>query len=196
MMLTMLIAWLNRYATPRRLAWVGSCVVVLLAALNSVNLPFFVPDLRALSGGLGPLDARFWYDAQVVTLTLTALGEHGRAHYGWFLVAIDSWLPMAYTLALLWAWHLARVSVLGHGHAGWRWVYALPLLGMVLDYLENVMTSLLLIAFPGQPWGLASVLGYVTAGKYVASGVALVLTLVFAVRGWSGRRVTPDGANA
>ncbi|GII94849.1 hypothetical protein [Sinosporangium siamense] len=101
---------------------------------------------------------------------LTAYGPAGRERYGLLLVTFDILLPAALALTVV-------SALLVNGGRWARRATAVPLLGWVCDYTENIMIFVLLRAYPGRADGAAAVLPTLTQTKtaLIAAGALLAV---------------------
>jgi len=123
------------------------------------------------------LDSRFWYKPKEVQELFDTLGEPGRKLYAVTQVTVDLVFPLAY--GLLFAMAIVRL----YGTPAASWLLFLPLLTVVFDLAENVLTAYL--AWPPRHKGPAIVrlAATCTATKFTffaLSSVATVIGLVIA----------------
>ncbi|MDQ7028492.1 MAG: hypothetical protein Q9O62_01285 [Ardenticatenia bacterium] len=152
----------------------------LSALLGGVILPATSARLRALSGGVGPLDVLFFYTPARAYAALSAYGDAGRAAYRAGALTADMLFPVSYalffSLAVAWLCRRGRIE----GRCGWP-LFLIPLVAGGLDVMENLSVVLMLSLYPGVPPALAWAATSFTAAKWI--GVTLsVVTL--AVAGW------------
>lgn len=176
----------------RMAAWVGGRRLVVLVPLFVVLLwlisfsPFWFSEASMQEAyGTGTLDLQFGSDATRAMTTLDALGTEGRRAYDAFQV-VDILFPASYAVAL------AGLIWTGWDGARHRWVLtvtAVPVVGAVLDYAENLLVRVALSSYPDVPGGLLRMSTTVTTVKLSVSylsealaGVAVVLLLVRSVR--------------
>jgi hypothetical protein len=172
-LVSMVSGLMARLATWR--AWIvsASTFVVFAGLFFGSSAPFAIPPVEAACGQAPP-DVRFTSSASDVSSFLDACGVVGRDAYQSMQMA-DLLYPlvfglfMAASLALALA-HLApgRQSVLA--------VAALPLVGTVFDYLENVFAWLAMAAYP-DPSATGSLLGLASAAKTTAFWIAGIVLI-------------------
>ena len=112
-MLKKLHFWLNRNASARLLVLLLAILIPQLLALNFVDLPFSIPRIKALSGGVSILDLEFYYTADAAYRHLAAYGPEGRRLYAWGLLTVDVVLP-----ALLFLTFAIALTLTGRRQAG------------------------------------------------------------------------------
>ncbi len=152
------------------------------ALLGGVVLPAGSARLRALSGGVGPLDVRPFYTPAQAYAALAAYGEAGRATYRTGALTADMAFPLAYALflSLAVAW-LCRRAGDPDVACGWP-LYLVPLVAGALDVMENVSVAAMLWRYPKFSPALAWVAAAFTAMKWVAVALSLGALAVAAWR--------------
>lgn len=181
-MLKELHFWLNRYASARLLVLLLMILIPLLLALNFVDLPFSIPRIKALSGGVSILDLEFYYSVDTAYRHLTAYGPEGRRLYAWGLLTVDMVLPALMFLTLA-----VALTLTGRRQAGKSWLpllNLLPLIVMVSDYLENAAILTMLGNYPHQLIIVGTLSGIFTLSKQVSTLACLALILWGNVRAW------------
>ena len=148
-----------------RLAALWGAGVAALLVINLCDLPLSVPRLRALAGGQDLLDLRLGYAPEAAQQYLTALGEVGRTRYLTLLWTVDLLLPALFGVVL---WSTLRRGALRR----WSWV---GLAAGLVDYLENLALTGLLLAFPAPLPVLVRIASGLTVTKLAlyAAGVCL-----------------------
>lgn len=132
-------------------------VVTTLATINTVNFPLSVPYLKSLAGGLPILDTRFFYSPSDAYRLFDAFGLIGRQAYLREIWSLDLLVPMLFSF-FLWAL-LAR--------GAFRKFRFLAFLAGGMDYLENILITVLLIQYPAHRDSLVWLAAYVTLTKLV-----------------------------
>lgn len=158
-------------------------------------LPFFIlfalfsfyifPDYqsrltRAAGEEITALDTRFSYTHEEVLTDFEKLGEQGRVLYTVIVGRIDMVYPMVFgfLFVLTLAWLLRRIT---HPESDWIYLSLLPLLVILLDYLENFNTLHLLKTFPNITEEAVSRGETFTLLKHVLGLVCVALIVCFAV---------------
>lgn len=141
--------------------------------------PYSVAAIEPYAARGGILDVEMFYTAQQAYDRIASFGESGRAVYLHILMgdmiypAILGFL-IATSISLVLRW-------LGLSGTYWRYLSLLPLVNMAFDYIENVALIFILIAYPTQMPGIASIAGMLTFLKNVFGLLSFsVLLLVFA----------------
>lgn len=174
--------WLNRYANARLLVLLLTILIPLLLALNFVDLPFSIPRIKALSGGVSILDLEFYYSVDSAYRHLTAYGPEWRRLYAWGLLTVDMVLPALMFLTLA-----VALKLTGRRQAGKSWLpmlNLLPLIVMVSDYLENAAILTMLGNYPHRLFIVGTLSGIFTLSKQVSTLACLALILWGNVRAW------------
>jgi hypothetical protein len=155
-------------------------LATVLGVVNTLDFPLSVPYLRRMTGH-GYLDFCNYWSAGAVQSELEALGHRGRLLQALLLSTIDIVIPTLTclfgiaALAALTRWWRARGSRIG-------WLLALPVVGMVLDYGENLSIVGLLIRYPAPSPVLAGLEGLLSGLKvtaYALIAISCVVLLAF-----------------
>ena len=153
------------------------------AALTFVSLLGLqlVGDQLRVRIGVPPFDLQTPLRLEQMVEQLPLYTSEARRVYLWF-VALDTVFPVAagVMLSLILAAALRNFDALRQRPLNARWLVLLPLIGTVLDWLENVWFILSIWSGPGTPWASLAVW---TKGLKVAVSVGLISggVLAFAV---------------
>ncbi len=158
-------------------------IVLLVASLgillagNFLDVPLSVPWLLDRTGGTPILDMLPFRTADETDRVVAALGPEGRRTYLHFIWTADLVLPLllgaCLYVALAQAAAAAAPGSLLARRSRWLGVVA-----AVSDYVENLASTALLIAYPQHLPLLARLSGPLTLIKFVAYGAAVALALV------------------
>lgn len=148
-----LIDFIIRSYSKRNL-WIlfaGICACLIVFGIAGVYMQIGAP-IEGTTMSIQLLDALFNYSKEDAYLQLTAYGERGRSICLFNTLVTDSLFPLVY--GAFWALLLGALL----GRTSYRLLILLPLLVIVVDYIENTHTALLLINYPEiQPrvayWG-------------------------------------------
>lgn len=140
-------------------------LAVPLGILAGWVMPGAEADLRAHSGGVGPLDLLFFYTPETAFQHLDAYGEQGRSLYLACELSADVVYPVFYTLFFL---TLALWLMKKNGRNPSPLSCLPPLLPFFFDLLENTMVAALLLIYPQKPGWVALLAGVFTLCKWLA----------------------------
>ena len=126
--------------------------------------------------GLSPsIDTNFSFDPTAIYSILNGYGESGRAFYLFQRWTFDAVWPMVYGFPIFFTLRLWLGKV-----NSWfvkLFIY-LPLIAMLLDYLENIIFSVIILLYPSE-WMILAYLGVLTSLlKWIALGVSLMSVIV------------------
>lgn len=144
--------------------------LIVLAAVNLLRFPLSVPSQRALTGETY-LDMCGFCSAAEEHRILTAFGDAGRAAQLRFLLSIDVVIPLlgaAFGVVAL--AHLSR----------YRWLLALPVAAMGLDFAENAAVAAAVWRYPAPASGAAGLLSGLKFVAYAATWLAIAVVAVAA----------------
>jgi hypothetical protein len=154
----------------------------------AVILPAAEAQLKAYSGGFGPIDLLFGYTPAQVFEMVAAYGEEGRAFYRTLELTLDVIYPIAYTMffsALLTA---VLPRAFPHRPAAHH-LALLPLPAFLIDMAENIGIVTMLSQYPTQSETVAQISSLLTTAKWLWFG-AIILTLLIGLTAWGFRRFT------
>lgn len=151
--------------------------VGILLAGNFLYFPLSVPWLLDHTGGTTILDMLPFRDADETNRIVAALGPEGRRTYLYFMWTADLALPLLLGACLYVALAQAAAGAALRSRLAMqsRW---LGVAAAVSDYMENLASTALLIAYPEQLPLLARLSGPLTLIKFVVYGAAVALALV------------------
>jgi hypothetical protein len=184
-----MLALFQRLSHARPLA----VLTLLYVMFPALILPAAEAQMKAYSGGVGPIDLKFTYTPAEVFGMVSAYGEAGRAFYRTIELTADILYPIAYTLffgALL-------TAILRRAFPQNPMVHRLaliPVLSFVMDMGENIGIITMLTQFPTQSELVAQVTGIFTTLKWVTFGT-IILTVVTGVLVLGVRRFSQQPAH-
>ena len=178
--------WLYRVTS----GWVALLALAVALLCSALVLPSVADSAGAASGGAGTPDLTPVYSASDLYRWAEAYGEDGRAAYVRARFTFDLVWPLVYALFLTTAitWLLGRSLA---PENGWRLANLVPTAGALLDYLENVSASVVMLRYPNRTPIIAEVAPVFSLLKWIAiagSFLLLVAGVVLVVRDLSGRR--------
>lgn len=136
-------------------------------------------SFQASQMGLSPsIDTNFSFDPNVIYVILAGYGESGRAFYLLQRWTFDFIWPMVYGFPIfftlrLWLGKLDSSMV--------KLFIYLPLMAMLLDYLENITFSVIILLFPTE-WMILAYLGVLLSLlKWITLSVSLISVSVLSL---------------
>jgi hypothetical protein len=159
--------------------------VALVALIVFALFVAFVLPNQSAQGEAGEADAgspdlSLWYTPAELYRMAEAYGPEGRQAYIRARFSFDVAWPLVYGAFLVTAisWLYARAFRPG---SLWRHANLIPVLGVLLDFVENVSTSLVMARYPNRTPGLAALAPVFTLSKWVFVGGSFALLLIGAV---------------
>ncbi len=164
---------LHRWATGR-VALLATIVFILFTALV---LPRQAAEAEIASDGADSPDTSFWYTPTELYRMAEAYGPAGRQAYVKARWTFDLVWPLVYTaflsLTISWVYRWAFAA-----KSRWQLANLVPVAGMLLDYLENSATSLVMARYPALTPGIAHLAPLFTLTKWVFVNGSFVLLLI------------------
>ena len=178
--------WLCRVATGR----VALAALLIFLLFSALVLPQQATQAERETGSADSPDTSFFYSAGDLYRMAESYGEQGRQAYVRARFTFDLVWPLVYTLFLATAisWVFGRAFA---PDSRWQRANLAPLLGAVLDYLENLSTSLVMLRYPDQTPVVDALAPVFTALKWSVLGASFLLLfggIVVAV--WRRRKQT------
>lgn len=136
-------------------------------------------SFQASQMGLTPsIDTNFSFDPTMIYSIFTGYGESGRAFYLFQRWTFDFVWPMVYGFPIFFTLRLWLGKV--NSSLIKLFIY-LPLVAMLLDYLENITFSVIVLLYPSQ-WMVLAYLGVlISLLKWISLGVSLMSVSVLSV---------------
>ena len=143
-----------------------------LINLVMFNVPWFKGSLQSITknapGSVIP-DMMVSFDSMVVYDFLSAIGNQGRAAFQIMHATIDVTFPLVYGL-LFYNIHYRFARKLSRQT---KWLPLLAILPTGLDIFENIILLFLTNQFPSYCQALATILPYLTVGKFMGFAINL-----------------------
>jgi hypothetical protein len=178
--------WLHHVST----GWVALVALILFALFIALVLPAQAEQAAAESGDAGSPDSSLFYTPADLYAMAEAYGEEGRAAYVRARFTFDLIWPLVYTLflttSLSWLYERAFPP-----SSPWQYANLAPVLGALLDYLENGAASLVMLRYPARTPVVDLLAPLFTLLKWTFVGgsfVLLALGLVVALWRWFKER--------
>ena len=156
---------------------ISSIPVLIVSILLFLSFIFyFLPNYQAKSArfmnDVGTLDLKFFSTPDTIYQIAEAYGEEGREKYILSKFTIDAAWPFVFTLLYLVFINLSLGYVNGAKGSNLS-VFALTTLG--LDYLENILASVVMFVYPLTFDFLTWVLSFTTCLKWTSMGLVSFL---------------------
>jgi hypothetical protein len=134
---------------------------------------------HAIEQGLtASIDTNFTFDPATIASIISNYGVSGRQYYLWQRWTFDLIWPLVYGLPLYLTLQ-QLVSTLGLGK--FTWLVYMPWVATGLDYLENMLFTVVILNYPNPTLLLITMGVFVSALKWLALMSAYVLLIVFIV---------------
>ena len=136
-------------------------------------------------------DSSLFYTADDLYQAAQAYGAEGRAAYVKSRFTFDSIWPLVYAafLGTGISWLYKRAF---RESSAWQLANLAPLLGALLDYLENLSTSIVMVLYPTRAFVIGAMAPILTLLKWVLIGSSFgLLMLGIAVALWRRTQGTP-----
>jgi hypothetical protein len=180
------------YGAVRRISggrWVILFAILFMIAGSLVTRkPFGIAQLEEITNGVGALDVEMFATAEQIYHVLDRQGEAGREFYKRLLLTVELVFPLVYRL-----FNVVFISFTFGRWLGpdskWNKLSLAPLIGMIVDYVENALVLTMLFTYPQRLAVVASIVGIVTTVKwfsnyldYALMGIGLLGWLVTLIR--------------
>ncbi len=171
---------LSRFLYRISRGWVALAAAVIFIVFSLLALPGQNAIAENYSQGSGSPDTSLFYSGGDLYRMAEMYGLEGRAAYLSARWTFDLAFPFVYTFFLFTAisWLLNRILTQG---SRWRLLNLVPVAAMVLDFLENTATSLVMARYPLQcpPGELLAPL--FTPLKWLFVGGSFLILLTFLI---------------
>lgn len=176
--------WIHRVSRSH----VVLSTLVIFLLFTALVLPGQSASMRMDAHDAGSPDLSFYYTAGDLYQMAKAYGETGRDAYVRMRFTFDVIWPLVYTIFLTTAisWVCRKAFAPG---SLWQRANLVPIWGALLDYLENISTSLVMMRYPSHTPGVDVLAPAFTMAKWILVGGSIVLLLAGAgVRVWRWAR--------
>jgi hypothetical protein len=170
-----LSGWLRRAST----GWVTLVTLIAFVLFLALVLPRQAAGADMGAGDAGSPDTSVWYSPGDLYRMAEAYGEEGRRAYIRARFTFDLVWPLVYAafLSTATSWLSRRAF---SGESLWQRANLAPLLGLLLDYAENVSTSLVMWRYPARTPLVDWLAPLFTFAKWVFVGGSFVLLAIAA----------------
>ena len=164
--------WIRRVSN----GWVALSTLVIFLLFTALVLPAQASRTQAYTETAGSPDMSFYYTADDLYQMAEAYGENGREAYVSARFTFDLIWPMVYMIFLCTgiSWVYGKAFAPG---SAWQLANLVPILGMLLDYLENIATSIVMMRYPIPTPVVDSLAAVLTMGKWVCVGGSFALLI-------------------
>jgi hypothetical protein len=165
-------AWLYRISN----GWVTLMALVVFVLFTALVLPRQAAQAEAETGSASSPDTSLVYTPADLYRLAEAYGPEGRAAYVRARFTFDLVWPLVYLafLATALSWVSARAFP---PDSPWRLANLAPLLGVLLDYLENLSVSAVMLRYPAPTAVIDHLAPAFTLLKWVFVGGSFALLL-------------------
>lgn len=169
-----LLEFIYRKST-RNVAVVSVAIFILFMA---IVLPRVSTYTATVTNNAPSPDMSLYYSANELFDIAEEYGEEARTTYVILRFTFDIVWPFVYTLFLITA-----ISFFMRKVADKRILFlSLPLFAIALDYLENIVLSIVMISYPNRAVFFATIASPITILKWLFLGVSFVLLFVMILR--------------
>lgn len=172
--------WLHRVST----GWVVLAALAIFLLFSALVLPGQAARSEAETGDTGSPDMSLFYTAKTLYRWAEAYGLEGRQSYIEARLTFDVIWPLVYAAFLSTAisWLYGKAFRKG---SWWQRLNLVPVLGALLDYLENMSTSLVMWRYPSRTLLVDMLAPAFTLAKWIlVAGSFLLLALGVGIRIW------------
>ena len=157
--------------------WVALLGLVVFLLFTALVLPAQSSRAEAQSESAGSPDTSFWYSPDDLYRMAEAYGRQGRQAYIQARFTFDIAWPLVYTFFLVTniSWLFSRVYA---PDSRWQIANLTPLLAMLLDLLENISTSLVMVRYPQPSPFIAWLAPLFTASKWAFVSLSFLLLIL------------------
>jgi hypothetical protein len=162
--------WLIQISTSR----VTFAALVVFILFMSLVLPGQSKRADNASRGADTPDLSMLYSTNDLYRMAESYGVDGRQEYVRIRFTFDLAWPLVYAsfFASVTSWLFTRTFPAG---SNWRLANLFPVLGMLLDFLENVSTSIIMLRYPSRTPVVDMLAPVFTFTKWTALGISLIL---------------------
>ncbi len=164
--------------------WVTLAALVVFVLFMILVLPGQTKRADTASRGADTPDLSLVYSASNLYRMAESYGADGRQEYIRIRFSFDLVWPLVYTLFLVTtvSWIFAKASPPG---SRWRLVNLAPVAAMLLDFLENAATSLVMLRYPSRTPIVDVLAPLFSFTKWIVLGASFILLVIgIAVAVW------------
>jgi hypothetical protein len=172
--------WLRKISS----GWVTLIALIVFVLFTALVLPRQSARSAVETGAEGSPDTSFFYSADDLYQFAESYGPEGRAAYIRSRLSFDVIWPIVYTafLATAISWLFSRTFPLD---SWWQRLNLVPVMGMLLDYLENLSTVIVMARYPDTTAIIDTLAPVFTLLKWTfVNGSFVVLLVGGLIAGW------------
>ncbi len=175
---------ISKYFYSKASFWAFLLSFALFVVFMILVLPSEASSSDQVVGSAPSPDTSFYYSKAELYQMAESYGQEGRYYYVDSRITFDILWPLVYTFFLINAisWIFDKTILEG---SKLRLLNLVPLVGILLDFLENISNMVVMFRYPLQTDILASLAGIITSLKWVFVGGSFLI-LVFGVVLWVG----------
>ncbi len=158
-------------------AVIASFVFIALLWLIDFS-PIGVAGLKELTGGIGILDYESRYTADYAYAFLESMTEAGRAFHLTRIMPFDIIYPPSLAF-FMFSWLSLIIKKNSEDDSPARFILILPFIYLLLDYIENIGITSMLINYPVRLDSICVATGIVTSVK---KAVVLLIIIMFIIQ--------------
>ena len=178
--------WLSDLLKRMAKGWVVLLFFVSFMLTTSLVFPWMSSTLQLPEEGVEKIDLQFTYSPGKLYEIMEAYGEQGRKAYAISHLTSDVLFPFVYAFLFGTAISYTFQRAFPSGSRAQR-LNLVPIVLLMVDFLENIGLVILLLAYPARMMWLATLTGWSTALKWVLSGASVILPLIGLVVWIAGR---------
>lgn len=156
--------------------WIALAALIVFVLFTALVLPGQAAQAEAETAGAGSPDLSLWYSPADLYRMAEAYGEQGRRAYVRARFTFDLIWPLVYGVFLTTAIGWLGAGAFSPG-SRWRLANLAPLLGVALDYLENLSTSVVMLRYPSRTPVVDVLAPVATLAKWAFVGGSFVLLI-------------------
>lgn len=140
-------------------------------------LPKQATQADKISKGADTPDLSFYYSVDALYQMAETYGDEGRSEYIHARFTFDLLWPIVYTLFLVTS--ISWLTKRGFPSSSiWQRVNLIPVWAMILDYLENISTSIVMFRYPTRTPGVDFLAPIFTATKWIFVGGSFAVLFI------------------
>ena len=154
-------------------------LIIFNILMNVPGLPTSTPSMQKISPTFTPFDLQVkGYTVESFTSDLDKLGMEGRNIYKNFMLC-DIFFPAIYALTFS-----SLIFLVFYSRKNWlKWLFVIPLLTGLADYIENVFIAISFSDYPSSTHFAVSIASFATRTKMLFNAL-LILSLLLTLGTW------------